>query len=675
MSGSIKGWSFVYIASGPATGRHWAGPARLIFEGGTGAPELIIGDDTVTLAQAGAQITYSSIGVYDRPTATTSQDSLTLEGREADVIALRWGEAFSQLTYLLRHWTAPGESPYTGVAQNYFYLDGDLIEESDLADFPANEMQGLIDISQIVPTERFVPGTTIALESLAGYLDADLVPVATEGNDLAQFVPLMAPFDALGGDDTVIGSASDDSAAGGAGNDSLAGRDGNDTLSGGIGNDSLLGDTGNDSLSGGDGDDLLSGGAGSDVLTELRTPLGQILPASGNDTLLGGDGDDVISLGTGSDSVDGEAGNDTISVDFDGDGGTTDDHTLRGGDGDDQFLLYRGGGVAMGGAGNDHFTLDGGTYRIDGGEGMDTLRAAQADLSVSPLEGDVAIEGIEHLEGFRTVSNQLTGDANANAITGGNNSDTLIGNDGDDTLGGAGGRDSMLGGAGDDRMDGGISSDTLRGGDGADHLEGSYQADVLDGGAGNDTIYGGLATGVPHPDLSDTIYAGAGDDFIYAGYGNDLVYGGADHDTLDGHDGADTLIGEAGDDVISGGALGDVLVGGAGDDFLSGGFGHDRLHGGAGADRFFHAGEPGDGTDWVQDYDADADDTLVLAPTAVLSDYQVNFAETPGAGQADVAEAFVIYRPTGQVLWALVDGGAQDRIMLTIAGTEFDLLA
>jgi hypothetical protein len=34
----------------------------------------------------------------------------------------------------------------------------------------------------------------------------------------------------------------------------------------------------------------------------------------------------------------------------------------------------------------------------------------------------------------------------------------------------------------------------------------------------------------------------------------------------------------------------------------------------------------------------------------------------------------VIYRPTGQIIWALVDGAAEDNMTLQIGGTEFDLL-
>jgi len=34
----------------------------------------------------------------------------------------------------------------------------------------------------------------------------------------------------------------------------------------------------------------------------------------------------------------------------------------------------------------------------------------------------------------------------------------------------------------------------------------------------------------------------------------------------------------------------------------------------------------------------------------------------------------VIYRPTGQILWALVDGGAEAQINLQIGAQVFDLL-
>ena len=48
--------------------------------------------------------------------------------------------------------------------------------------------------------------------------------------------------------------------------------------------------------------------------------------------------------------------------------------------------------------------------------------------------------------------------------------------------------------------------------------------------------------------------------------------------------------------------------------------------------------------------------------------------EGPRSGDDDVEEAFVIYRPTGQIMWALVDGAGQASINLQIGAEVFDLL-
>jgi len=39
----------------------------------------------------------------------------------------------------------------------------------------------------------------------------------------------------------------------------------------------------------------------------------------------------------------------------------------------------------------------------------------------------------------------------------------------------------------------------------------------------------------------------------------------------------------------------------------------------------------------------------------------------------DIGEAFVIFRPTGQIIWALADGKGQDAINLQIGNETFDL--
>ena len=234
----------------------------------------------------------------------------------------------------------------------------------------------------------------------------------------------------------------------------------------------------------------------------------------------------------------------------------------------------------------------------------------------------------------------------------------LTGTEGPDELGGDAGNDRLVGLGGDD---------TLSGGDGSD---------TLNGGEGDDIINGGL-TGA---DLRDQIFGGGGNDSIDAGAGNDLVFGQGGNDTIAGGAGVDELQGQDGDDVITGSAFSDLVFGGAGNDFVNGGFGHDRINGGSGADKFFHVGVEGHGSDWVQDYvAADGDVLLWGGAPATAADFQVNLAHTENdagerAGDDAVQEAFVIYKPTGQIIWALVDGGGQSEINIQIGGDTFDLL-
>lgn len=71
---------------------------------------------------------------------------------------------------------------------------------------------------------------------------------------------------ALGGNDTVYGSAYTDFLIGGAGNDTLYGNAGNDTLIGGSGNDVNFGGSGDDNIYSGAGNDELRGGTGNDTM-------------------------------------------------------------------------------------------------------------------------------------------------------------------------------------------------------------------------------------------------------------------------------------------------------------------------------------------------------------------------------------------------------------------------
>ncbi|WP_371157995.1 TRAP transporter substrate-binding protein DctP [Jannaschia sp. 2305UL9-9] len=220
----------------------------------------------------------------------------------------------------------------------------------------------------------------------------------------------------------------------------------------------------------------------------------------------------------------------------------------------------------------------------------------------------------------------------------------------------------LTGASGPDRLVGGLGADTINGGDGND---------TLIGGEGDDVITGGATTA----DLRDLIYGGAGNDTIDGGYGNDELRGDAGNDSIAGGFGADTVIGGAGNDTLTGSAFGDEIFGGDGMDFVNGGFGSDRVNGGAGADSFFHLGIADHGSDWIQDYSAADGDVLVFGGAATADQFQINQANTASAGDAGTDEAFVIYRPTGQIIWALVDGMAESSITLRVGGVETDLLA
>ncbi|MEX5728137.1 Ca2+-binding RTX toxin-like protein [Rhodovulum iodosum] len=333
-------------------------------------------------------------------------------------------------------------------------------------------------------------------------------------------------------------------------------------------------------------------------------------------------------------------------------------------------VIDAGGGddVLVGGLGDDD---------LDGGAGDDAavFDVDYADVAVS-LDGDVftlvsdlGTDTVTGIETFEFADRTLTAaELEADADGGGTPGLTLVGTPGDDRLEGGEGDDTIRGLGGDDRLIGNGGNDRLEGGDGLD---------ILNGGDGDDTILGGASSA----DRRDQIFGGAGDDNIDAGYGNDAAFGGDGNDTIAGGFGADELQGQAGNDVITGSALSDLVFGGDGNDFVNGGFGFDRINGGDGADKFYHLGIRDHGSDWVQDYTAADGDVLLFGDaTASADDFNVQFThtsspETGRSGDDDVQEAFVIYRPAGLIVWALVDGAGEASLNIEIGGEVFDLLA
>ncbi|MFZ1467757.1 MAG: calcium-binding protein [Paracoccaceae bacterium] len=319
-----------------------------------------------------------------------------------------------------------------------------------------------------------------------------------------------------------------------------------------------------------------------------------------------------------------------------------------------------GGSVQTGGVGADTLTGTGGADFLTGGAGDDMLVGHAGNDTMEGGDGNDTLDA-------GGGDNSLSGGAGNDVLTALDGNDTLTGGEGNDTLTAGGGNDLLWGGGGDDLLVGMDGNDTLYGGDGAD---------TLNGGAGDDFIFGGSTDA----DLHDVIFGGDGDDNIDGGGGNDDLNGGNGNDTLIGALGADTIIGNDGADVLSGGGGSDLIFGNDGADYINGGFGYDRINGGAGADSFYHLGIFDHGSDWIQDYTASQGDVLIFGQTgAGINQFQVNYAHTVNSagvrsGTAALAEAFVIYRPTGQIIWALVDGGGQPAINLMLDGQIFDLL-
>lgn len=117
---------------------------------------------------------------------------------------------------------------------------------------------------------------------------------------------------AMGGNDTVYGSAYNDFLQGGTGNDVIYGNGGDDVLAGQAGSDQLYGGNGNDALWGGSvdsGADTLDGGAG-------------------DDRMYGGGGNDLYihTLGSGVDRIN-DGRSETLAAGY---GGGTDTISLPG---------------------------------------------------------------------------------------------------------------------------------------------------------------------------------------------------------------------------------------------------------------------------------------------------------------------------------------------------------
>ncbi|EIM29889.1 cadherin domain-containing protein [Microvirga lotononidis] len=213
-------------------------------------------------------------------------------------------------------------------------------------------------------------------------------------------------------------------------------------------------------------------GSGSDVYDGRFGHIeGAINMGGGNDIFYGGEDGESVSFGAGNGTIDGGAGEDTLTFL----NGTTDirfDLRLTDGQkigigtfsvknvehfraqaGNDYLIGNSGASNIHGGDGND--TIDGhlGNDTLDGGAGSDTALfsgsvGARVDLT-KPSErqntgyGWDVVLNIENLEGG-AGADWFQGDGGANVLTGHGGNDTLIGGAGNDTLDGGSGLNTAV---------------------------------------------------------------------------------------------------------------------------------------------------------------------------------------------------------------------------------------
>jgi Ca2+-binding RTX toxin-like protein len=330
-----------------------------------------------------------------------------------------------------------------------------------------------------------------------------LIMIGTNGADTIRFeglAGLACTVIAGDGNDTITGGAA--SVIAGAGDDLI--RTGASAIDGGAGEDYIdtSGTISASTISGGDGDDTIRGNGIVDGARGDDTIVGSglLVGGPGNDTVTGRDGNDSFQPSSstpgymyipgywaalGNDRIDGAGGNDYI-YDFDGfntlNGGAGNDtitaaedkvSIMNGGTGDDSMIGGRNNSV-VGGEGND--ILDG--WYLDGGDGNDVFKRGFGAQTMIGGAGD---------DLFGDNSN-YGDDVGRDFVDAGEGNDTIYGGMSADTLLAGDGNDLVYGKKGDDSMDGGAGDDTLFGQDGDDTLIGGPGIDVLDGGAGNNIV-------------------------------------------------------------------------------------------------------------------------------------------------------------------------------------------
>jgi Ca2+-binding RTX toxin-like protein len=675
-------------------GAHGVGNAQnnvIVSEGGGAILDGAAGDDTLIGAAAADDLTggagADTFYFLHRP-STASSDQIPDFASGLDRIRLDAGASAMHELGASGSFTANDARFHAGTAAHD--ADDRVIWDGASLWFDADGT-GAAAMQRIATLQ---PGATLLATDISVVNGSGSSMTGTSGNDSLVGTTGNDTIHGLSGDDTLDGLAGNDSLAGGAGSDNLIGGDGNDTLagwdvgdtvdgnemeadtlSGGLGDDQFYVDNAGDALSDSGGLDTVhvrdmdwTLGAGFENLiidnaraehgfTGIGNELDNFMAATwagsrleglgGNDTLiggsdggnsrahvLGGEGNDSIrGTSDSDDTLDGGAGNDTISavgddiLIFSVAPGAANADVIQDFAGD-ILLLDRtvhanagpSGRFAAGDArfwssatGAAHDADDRVIYNTANGQlwyDADGSGAGAAQL-IATMAGAPAL--------VATDIEIIDGSGPGQLINGTAGNDTLVGTVGNDTINGLGGNDTFVAGS--------------RGGD-----------DTIDGGSGTDSIeFRERAT------TSVTVNFGSGftqhglDTISFTGI--ERVVAGNFNDFLDGGAGSQNLAGQGGNDWLWGAGGADTLWGGAGADTFA-----FREMGTANADRV---------SDWTSGSDKVALDDSAFTAIGALGNFAAGdgrFWAAAGATGGHDANDRVIYNTSTGSLYYDADG-------------------
>ena len=253
---------------------------------------------------------------------------------------------------------------------------------------------------------------------------------------------------------------------------------------------------------------------------------------------------------------------------------------------------------------------------VDGTAGNDSITVSRDGLGNLNVNNNGVVSSYPEWQISKVIVNAGAGNDTVSGywsntpleVNAGLGADNVYGSQSGDVVYGGGGQDYIYGYAGNDTLDGGAvgtlygdnnGNDYVGGGEGNDTLSASdWGTCTLDGGNGDDYAYGG--------NYNDIVYGSGGNDRLYGGPGNDTVEGYTGDDVMYGDDGNDTLRGQWGNDSIVAGAGNDLVYGDDGHDYLWGFAGDDKIYAGGGDDLVL----AGDGNDTIVTIGGGQYDTL-----------------------------------------------------------------